>query len=40
MMTLIIGIGIGLVVGWWLLPQPQFMKDLYVRFFGGGSANG
>jgi hypothetical protein len=32
-MSLIIGIGIGLIVGWWFLPQPQFVKDIYNRLF-------
>ena len=39
MITLIIGVLIGLVVGWNLLPQPQFIADWYKKLFGGGSAN-
>ena len=27
---LILGIIIGLLLGWWFLPQPEFVKRLYV----------
>lgn len=30
-MTLIIGVAVGLFVGWWFLPQPQWAQDLYTR---------
>jgi hypothetical protein len=33
-MELILGIGLGLVIGWWFLPQPEWAKALYTRFFG------
>lgn len=29
-----LGIAMGLVVGWWLLPQPSFMKRLYEKITG------
>jgi len=28
-MTLLIGIGIGLIIGWNLLPQPAWVKAIY-----------
>ena len=35
MFELLIGAGIGLIVGWWFFPQPQWLKDLYTKWFGG-----
>jgi hypothetical protein len=35
-MELIIGVAAGLIIGWWFLPQPQFMRDLYLKLFPGG----
>jgi hypothetical protein len=32
MLTLLFGMAIGLVVGWNLLPQPQWVKTRYDRF--------
>jgi hypothetical protein len=37
MIELIIGICAGCIVGWWFLPQPQFMKDLYTKLFGSNA---
>jgi hypothetical protein len=29
--TLVLGIGIGLVLGWIFLPEPKFVRDFFVR---------
>lgn len=34
MTELIIGLIVGIVVGWNILPQPQFIKDLWVKLVG------
>lgn len=34
MSDLIIGVVIGLVVGWCVLPQPQWVKDLWTKIVG------
>lgn len=34
MFDVIIGALIGLVVGWNLLPQPQWAKDLWTKYIG------
>ena len=36
MTTLLIGVGIGLVLGWNLIPQPAWAANLYSRWFGKG----
>lgn len=33
-MELIIGVTVGVLLGWWVLPQPEFMKNLYTKIFG------
>jgi len=30
---LTVGFGVGLVVGWNLLPQPKWVSDLYTKWF-------
>lgn len=37
MIELLIGIAIGLVVGWNFLPQPTWVRNLWNRWFGKGS---
>jgi hypothetical protein len=34
MTDLLIGVAIGLVVGWNFLPQPQWVKDLWSKIVG------
>ena len=36
MFELLIGVAIGLVVGWNVLPQPMWVQNLYSRWFGRG----
>lgn len=36
MFELLLGVGIGLVIGWNVLPQPQWVQNLYSRWTGGG----
>lgn len=36
MMEMLIGVGIGLVVGWNILPQPTWVRNLYSRWFKEG----
>lgn len=33
MFELLIGVGVGLVLGWFFIPQPLWIKDLYTRWF-------
>jgi len=33
MFELVLGVGIGLVVGWNVFPQPQWVQNLYSRWF-------
>lgn len=32
----IIGVGVGLVLGWNLIPQPKWVENLYSRWFDEG----
>lgn len=34
MIELGLGVAIGLVVGWWFLPQPMWMKNLWTKISG------
>lgn len=34
MFEFIIGVAIGLVVGWWFLPQPEWLKKMYAKMRG------
>ena len=34
MFEFMIGMGVGLVVGWNVLPQPKWVQSLYSRWFG------
>lgn len=34
MLEFAIGLGVGLVVGWNVLPQPSWVQNLYLRWFG------
>lgn len=34
MFEFFIGVAVGLVVGWWFVPQPQWAKDLYAKVRG------
>lgn len=34
-MELALGFVVGLVVGWFFLPTPQWAKDIYAKIFGG-----
>lgn len=36
MFELLIGVGIGLVIGWNILPQPTWVQNLYTRWFKEG----
>ena len=36
MFELLLGVAIGLVVGWNILPQPHWVQRLYSRWSGGG----
>ncbi|UAT28874.1 hypothetical protein PP753_gp35 [Dinoroseobacter phage vB_DshP-R7L] len=36
MFEFLMGMGVGLIVGWNVLPQPQWVKNLYSRWFSGG----
>jgi hypothetical protein len=36
MFELLIGVGIGLVIGWNVLPQPSWVQKLYSRWFEEG----
>lgn len=36
MFEFLLGVAIGLVVGWNLIPQPLWVKNLYSRWFTGG----
>lgn len=31
-----LGVGVGLVIGWNVLPQPTWVQNLYSRWFTGG----
>lgn len=33
MINLILGFGVGLVVGWFVLPQPQWATDIWNKAF-------
>ena len=35
MITFILGLVTGLILGWNLIPQPNWVKDLYDRWFTG-----
>lgn len=34
MVSFILGTAVGLVVGWWFIPQPQWAKDVYAKLSG------
>lgn len=34
MLEFIIGFAVGLVIGWNVLPQPQWVSNLYNKYFG------
>jgi len=34
MFSLLLGMGIGLIIGWNLLPQPMWVQNLWNRMFG------
>ena len=36
MIEFAIGMGVGLMVGWNLIPQPTWVANLYSRWFSGG----
>ena len=35
MFELIVGLAVGIVVGWNALPQPAFIAKIYAKLFGG-----
>lgn len=36
MFEFMMGVAVGLVVGWNVLPQPRWVQSLYSRLFSGG----
>jgi hypothetical protein len=40
MTELIVGVVAGLLVGWWFVPQPQWVKNLYDKWFRNKPAQG
>jgi hypothetical protein len=38
MFELLVGFAAGLVVGWNVLPQPVWVRNLYDRWFGGNAS--